>query len=82
MKKAALFHKSLQGVFQQTFKNVRGTKRKINLTEIDLLMNKRKRLKSENIDKSRQNINILENIEKNIANLISEKNRNRIMKSF
>ena len=82
LEKAAKFHKTLQDVFQQSFKKVRGTKRKMHLTEIDLLMNERKRIKSDKKDKTGQNINSLENIEKNIAKKISEKNRNKIMKSF
>ena len=45
-------------------------------------MKERKKLKLDNKDKKGQNINHLEIIEKKIATLISEKNKNRIMKSF
>ena len=81
---ASHFRKTLEGVFHQSFKKIRGTKRKrkSESSELDLLMNERKKMKIENGNKTAQNINLIENIEMNIAKIISEKNRDRIFKSF
>ena len=76
------FKKTLEGVFQQSCKKIRGTKRKTEPTDLDLLMNKRKKIKIDLKDKRKSNINSLENIEKDIAKIISEKNRDKILKSF
>ena len=45
-------------------------------------MNKRKKLKIDLKNKTKTNINDIENIDKHIARIISEKNRKRIMNSF
>ena len=53
------FQKTLQGVFHQTFQKVRGTKRKPMPTELDLLMNERKKVKLYLEGKTKKNINYL-----------------------
>ena len=57
-------------------------KKKTGSSELDELMNLRKKQKIENGNKTDQNINYLDNIEAKIAKIISEKNRDRILKSF
>ena len=73
---ASMFQKTLQGVFHQSFKKIRGTQRKVKLSDIDLLFNERKKIKLELKDKTSTNINSLENIDIKIAKIISNKNRN------
>ena len=45
-------------------------------------MNDRKRLKMEGKENTKSNVNSINIIEQNIANFLSEKNRNRILKCF
>ena len=69
LNQASNFKSILKGVFYQSFQKMRGTKRKIaDLSEIDILMNVRKKQKRDNIGKKGQNIHYLENIDLKIAN--------------
>ena len=79
---ASLFQKTLQGVFHQSFKKIRGTKRKARLTEIDLLFCERKKIKLNLKNNTSKNINSLANIEDKIAQIISRKNRVKIMNTL
>ena len=49
---------------------------------MDLLLKERKRLKLDAKEKGNINISSIKYIDRNIANLLSEKNRNKIMTSF
>ena len=79
---ASLFQKTLQGVFHQSFRKIRGTKRKARLTEIDLLFCERKKIKLILKNNTSKNINSLANIENKIAQIISRKNRDKIMNTL
>ena len=76
---AALFENTLKGIFHQSFQKIRGIKRKKDKSEVDELIEKRKQLKIsiENTQNSPA-VNELENIDYNIATIISNKNRDRV----
>ena len=81
LNQASKFEKTLTGVFHHAFKKIRGKKQKQDKTEIGDFMNKRKRLKCEiKVFPNPDAINSLEQVEKQIASLISNKNRDRVNK--
>ena len=80
---ASTFNKEINSIFHQSFQKIRGKKRKRENQEIDQLLNKRKLIKFEAtnpLNKTAQNQ--LEEVDKTIAKLISDQNRNKINKIF
>ena len=80
---ALTFEKEINNIFHQSFQKIRGTKRKKENQEIDLLLNERKRIKMKTTDPKNKTVqNELEKVDKTIAKLISDQNRNKINKIF
>ena len=80
---ATIFEKSLNNVFFQSFQNIRCKKRKVENPEIDGLIQKRKKLKEEVKNPLNRRAQAdLEIVEKTIANLVSDKNRDKVEKIF
>ena len=80
---ALSFEKTLNNIFHQSFQKVRGRKRKFNNTEIDCLLKERKRIKITLKDsQNRAAQNRLEEVDKLIAILTSEKNSEKIYQMF
>ena len=78
---ASTFQRTLNNVFQQSFQKIRGTKRKVEDPDLEFLFTERKRLRlniKDPADKTAQNH--LEQIDFKISNIISDKNRNKIIK--
>ena len=80
---ATEFQRNLNQIFHKSFQKIRGRKRKVENTELDCLFNERKRLKLEITDKTNTHVqHLLEEVETSICNIISDKNRNKILKMF
>ena len=80
---ATIFEKSLNNVFFQSFQNINCKKRKVENPEIDGLIQKRKKLKEEVKNPLNRRAQAdLEIVEKTIANLVSDKNRDKVEKIF
>ena len=80
---ASTFQKDLNNIFHKSFQKIRGRKQKIENPDLDFLFKERKRLKQElpfSTNNSAQNN--LEEIDKNICNIISDKNRDKIHNMF
>ena len=70
-------------MFFQSFQNIRCKKRKVENPEIDGLIQKRKKLKEEVKNPLNRRAQAdLEIVEKTIANLVSDKNRDKVEKIF
>ena len=79
IKQTANFENTLKGVFHRSFKKIRGTKRKQDKSEVQGLMQERKKIKTEiKTSPNCEAQNRLGQVEQNLASLLSNKNRNRV----
>ena len=81
LKQAATFENTLKGSFYQSFQKIRGKKRRAGKSEVDDLLQERKRIRIE-VQKTgnfEAKIN-LERVESSLGKLVSNKNRDRVNK--